>query len=66
MKTRLKIDLTIDENKIMSGEVMIRGDKVLAAAAILQVAKSNTDFKELIKAISEVNRMNNENTEQNR
>ena len=63
MKTRLKIDLTIDENKVMSGEVMIKGSKVLAAAAILQVAKGNTEFKELIKAVEEVNRMNDESIE---
>lgn len=59
-KTRLKIDLTIYEDKRMSGGIQIEG-----AAFVLISGKSPVLCEIIQKAAELIRRMNDENTAQN-
>ena len=65
MKTRLKIDLNINEDRMMSGDVSIAGDVALIAAALIEVSERSSVFREAIKAAAAVIRINDENIAQN-
>lgn len=65
-KTVLKIDLIINENFTMSGEVKIQGEKIHIIAALRAVAGRDRIFREAIKAAADENfNKNDENTTQN-
>ena len=65
-KTVLQIDMTIDENKKVSGGVHIEGEMLSIVAALALVSEKSPVLCEAIQKAAELNRrMSDENTAQN-